>query len=135
MSSRASEPARAPAQGRVAEKLKAYFELTKPRIALLVLAVAVGSFYLASPGNVNWVRLAETAVGVSLLAFGIFALNHYAERTSDGLMLRTAAGPCRAAGSPRGKPSPSALFLPRWPWSGSRSRWGSLPGWSRCSLS
>ena len=93
MSAGVSEPAAALRPGHARERLIAYLELTKPRIALLVLTVAIGSFYLALPTAVDWARLAETAVGVSLLAFGIFALNHYQERESDGLMLRTAHRP------------------------------------------
>jgi protoheme IX farnesyltransferase len=74
-------------------KVQAYVELTKPRITLLVLAVAMGSYYLASPGAMDWFRFAVTALGVCLLAFGIFALNHYSERNTDALMLRTAHRP------------------------------------------
>jgi len=86
-------------------RLKAYIELTKPRIALLVLTVAVGSFYLASPRFLDWLRLGETACGVALLAFGIFALNHYIERDTDAMMLRTAHRPL-----PSGRLRPSAAL-------------------------
>lgn len=88
-----SEPPRSRLPSGARRKLSAYLELTKPRITLLVLAVAIGSFYLARPGALDRVRLAECAVGVSLLAFGIFALNHYAERDTDSRMLRTARRP------------------------------------------
>lgn len=71
------------------DRLKAYFELTKPRITLLILLVAVAAFYLASPESVSWPRLFLTILGTTLLAFGIFALNHYGERDTDGLMRRT----------------------------------------------
>jgi protoheme IX farnesyltransferase len=74
-------------------RMGAYLQLTKPRITLLVLAVAAGSFCLGSAHAVSWVRLAETLVGVSVLAFGIFALNHYVERDTDALMLRTVHRP------------------------------------------
>jgi heme o synthase len=72
-----------------ADRLKAYLELTKPRITLLVLAVSIASFYLASPGFVSWQRLLLTALGTTLLAFGVFALNHYGERDTDAMMRRT----------------------------------------------
>jgi len=71
------------------DKLKAYYDLTKPRIALLVLIVAVASFYIASPQNVDWLRLLAAIFGIGLLAAGIFALNHYFERDVDLLMRRT----------------------------------------------
>ncbi len=73
----------------IEEKLKAYYDLTKPRIALLVLIVAVASFYLASPQGMNWLRLLATFFGVGVLAAGIFSLNHYMERDVDLLMRRT----------------------------------------------
>ncbi|HVP18770.1 MAG TPA: protoheme IX farnesyltransferase, partial [Spirochaetia bacterium] len=84
-----SEQTRPSQPRRALGRVSAYLELTKPRITLLVLAVAVGSFYLAQPKALDWPRLVESAVGVSLLAFGIFALNHYVERDSDSRMLRT----------------------------------------------
>jgi heme o synthase len=83
-------------------KMGAYLALTKPRITLLVLTVVAGSFCLASAPAVSLVRLAETLLGVTLLAFGIFALNHYGERDTDALMLRTAH-----------RPIPSGRIAPR----------------------
>lgn len=82
-------------------KLKAYYDLTKPRIALLILIVAVASFYVASPTHVALLRLFATIVGTGLLAGGIFALNHYLERDSDALMRRTS-----------GRPIPSGALKP-----------------------
>ncbi|MGA2480074.1 MAG: heme o synthase [Spirochaetia bacterium] len=84
------------------DKLKAYVELTKPRITLLLLAVAMASFYVASPGAVNWPRLAVLTVATALLAGGVFALNAYMERSSDLLMRRT-----------ENRPLPSRRLPPR----------------------
>ena len=81
--------------------VKAYIELTKPRIATLILIVAAASFYLARPDAVDAVRLAVSVVGIGALAFGIFALNHFLERDTDRLMPRTA-----------GRPLPSGRLLP-----------------------
>ncbi len=55
--------------------------------------VAAASFYISSPGAVDWLRLAGAVFGIGLLAGGIFALNHYAERNTDGLMRRTESRP------------------------------------------
>lgn len=71
------------------ERLKAYYELTKPRLASLILIVAAASFYIAAPQRIDWLRLLEMIVAVGLLAGGIFALNHYREREVDLLMRRT----------------------------------------------
>ena len=84
------------------ENIKAYIELTKPRITLLLLAVAMASFYVASPDSVNWMRLAVLTVATALLAAGVFALNAYIERSTDLLMRRT-----------ENRPLPSRRMLPR----------------------
>jgi protoheme IX farnesyltransferase len=84
------------------ENIKAYIELTKPRITLLLLAVAMASFYVASPDAVNWMRLAVLTVATALLAAGVFALNAYIERGTDLLMRRT-----------ENRPLPSRRMLPR----------------------
>ncbi len=88
-----SEHSPGPVPRRALGKVSAYLELIKPRITLLVLAVAIGSFYLAGPRAVDRVKLAETVVCVSLLAFGIFTLNHFVERDTDARMLRTVNRP------------------------------------------
>lgn len=75
------------------EKLKAYFELTKPRIATLILIVAMATFFLASPGRFDFGRALLALVGTATLAAGIFALNHFMEREWDGLMRRTGKRP------------------------------------------
>ncbi len=74
-------------------KLKAFQELTKPRITILILMVAAASFYVASPARIDVLHLFYSIVGIGLLAAGIFALNHYLERDIDGLMRRTANRP------------------------------------------
>ena len=76
-----------------AAKLRAFYDLTKPRIVMLILMVAVAAFYVASPGRVDVLRLLYTIIGIALLAGGIFALNHYLERDVDALMKRTATRP------------------------------------------
>ena len=90
-----------------AAKLKAFHELTKPRITILILMVAVASFYVASPGHVNILRLLYSIIGIGLLGSGIFALNHYLERDVDGLMKRTADRPLPSG---RLKPNEALVF-------------------------
>ena len=82
-----------PRQRSALGKARAYLDLTKPRITLLVLVVAAGSFALATAPAVPVLKLGEAALGVILLAFGIFALNHYSERDTDALMIRTVHRP------------------------------------------
>jgi len=75
------------------EKIKAYFELTKPRIATLVLIVAMATFFLASSTGIDPTKAVLALLGTGTLAAGIFALNHLLERDWDSLMRRTGRRP------------------------------------------
>jgi len=80
-----------------------YFQLIKPRITSLILLVAMASFYIASPGAVNWRRFVVMTLTTALLAAGIFALNAYLERDTDGLMSRTKSRPLPSHRLPAGQ--------------------------------
>jgi protoheme IX farnesyltransferase len=74
-------------------KLAAYFELTKPRITLLVSLTAAAGFCLGSIASIEYGRLTNLVIGISLLCSGISALNQYIERDLDKLMRRTESRP------------------------------------------
>jgi protoheme IX farnesyltransferase len=70
-----------------------YLPLAKPGITLLICAVAVAGFLLASPGSVDLVRLGIlVATGASASA-GAAMLNHYLDRDLDRQMKRTRGRP------------------------------------------
>ncbi len=73
-----------------------YADLTKPRISLLLLAVALGSFLLGSDGTVDPGRMLWLTAGIWLLAAGLFALNQYMEQNLDARMRRTRTRPLPA---------------------------------------
>lgn len=73
-----------------------YLELTKPKIAALVLAVVAVSACAAAPGAVDVLLLFHTLVGTALIAASASALNQWLERETDALMPRTAARPIPA---------------------------------------
>lgn len=75
------------------EKAAAYFELTKPRIAFMLVLTAAAGFYLGSDGGFDWRLFLNSMVGITLLAFGVATLNQFIERNIDGLMDRTAKRP------------------------------------------
>jgi len=77
----------------VGEKLAAYYELTKPRIAFLLVLTSAAGFYLGSNGGFDAVRFANAMISIALLAFGVSTLNQYIERHIDPLMERTAKRP------------------------------------------
>jgi protoheme IX farnesyltransferase len=78
-----------------------FFELTKPRITLMVLITTLVGFYMGSIGSVNGLLLFHAILGTGLVAAGASALNEYMERDLDARMLRT-----------RTRPIPDGRLLP-----------------------
>ncbi len=71
----------------------AYVELTKPRIAVLVLVTVAVSAVLAAGGSPSpWILL-HTLLGTAIVAGSASALNQWIEQDSDALMPRTAERP------------------------------------------
>lgn len=71
-------------------------ELTKPRIAVLVLVTVAMSAYIASWGQVDVALLLHTLLGTALVAASASAANQWIERKTDALMRRTAQRPLPA---------------------------------------
>jgi heme o synthase len=78
------------------EKLAAFFELTKPRIALMLVLTSAAGFYLGSSAGFNSIVFINSMIGIALLAFGVATLNQVIERRTDALMDRTAKRPLPA---------------------------------------
>jgi protoheme IX farnesyltransferase len=70
-----------------------YMALTKPDVSFLVVMTTVAGYALGTRGPLDWLRMAHTVFGTTLIAAGTSALNHYIERESDALMRRTASRP------------------------------------------
>jgi len=86
-------------------RLADYLELTKPRIALLVLfTVAIGAL-LATQDVAKLPILLHTILGTALIAAGASALNQFWERHTDALMRRTEHRPL-----PAGRLSPGEVL-------------------------
>lgn len=75
------------------EKASAYLELTKPRIAFMLVLTAAAGFYLGIKQSFDIWLFVNSMVGITLLAFGVATLNQYIERNIDKLMERTANRP------------------------------------------
>jgi len=75
------------------EKLAAYMELTKPRIAFMLVLTSAAGFYLGSSQGFDFALFANSMIGIALLAFGVATLNQVIERKTDALMDRTAKRP------------------------------------------
>ena len=91
----------------VLQTAKAYFDLTKPRITLLIaISTAVGYTYGTTAGF-GWIAFVNAVIGASCMASGAAALNQWFERRTDAKMQRTKNRPL-----PSGwiRPSHALLF-------------------------
>jgi heme o synthase len=89
--------------GGVRQVLSDYFELTKPRVQLLLLLTTVTTMYVA--GDPALWLVAVTVLGGYLSAGGAGAVNHWWDRDIDAAMKRTASRPV-----PSGRVSPRAAL-------------------------
>lgn len=78
------------------DKFAAYVELTKPRIAFLLVLTSAAAFYLGTKESFDLVLFANSMIAITLLAFGVATLNQYWERETDVFMERTAKRPLPA---------------------------------------
>lgn len=73
-----------------------YIELTKPKIAVLVLTTVAVAGVVASVGQVDWATLLHALIGTALVASSASAINQWMERHTDALMERTVDRPLPA---------------------------------------
>jgi protoheme IX farnesyltransferase len=82
-------------------RLADYLELTKPRVAVLVLFTVAAGVLLAGGRDLSLRVLLHAVLGTALVAAGASALNQWIERHSDARMRRT-----------RNRPLPSGRLQP-----------------------
>lgn len=75
------------------DRIAAFVELTKPRIAFMLVLTSAAGFYLGTKGSFDLPLFVNAMIGILLLAFGVATLNQYIERDTDTLMERTANRP------------------------------------------
>lgn len=68
---------------------KTYYNLTKPGIIRGNAVPAIAGFFLASRGNVSYLLLVETLIGISLVIASGCVFNNYLDREIDKKMART----------------------------------------------
>ena len=76
--------------------LAAFFELTKPRIILLILISTALGYYLGESGMINNLKFIYTMLGTAVLAGAAGTINHCIEKDFDILMDRTKSRPIPA---------------------------------------
>lgn len=79
-----------------ANHVRAYVQLTKPKVMSLLLATTAATVVVASGGPPDLGLLAWTLIGGALMSGGASAINHYVDRDIDPLMGRTARRPIPA---------------------------------------
>ena len=72
-----------------AQRVRAFYALTKPRVVSLILLTAVIGMMLATPGMVPPGLLLAATLGIALVAGAAAAINCLVERKIDALMRRT----------------------------------------------
>lgn len=82
--------------------IASYIELTKPKIALMVLVTTLIGYFLGAEGIDSYLNLFFVMVGTALVGGGSSVLNQYLERDTDALMERT-----------RNRPLPSGAVAPQ----------------------
>jgi protoheme IX farnesyltransferase len=83
-----------------------YLELTKPRVAVLVLLTVAAGVLLGTASTPDWGLLGHAVLGTALVAAGASALNQLFERDTDALMRRTENRPL-----PAGRLQPLEVLL------------------------
>jgi heme o synthase len=99
----------------VRDKAAAYLELTKPRIAVLLVLTSAAGFYLGTSGAFDVPLFVHSMLAITLLALGVATLNQYWERGIDPLMERTASRPLPTKRVGERRPLSSGLFSARRP--------------------
>ena len=78
---------------RASSRLNDFYELTKPRMNLLVIITTMVGFCMASKGSIDWLLMLHTVLGTALTAASAAVLNQLMERRHDAKMPRTADRP------------------------------------------
>ena len=85
----------------IAQRIRAFYALTKPRVVSLIVFTAVIGMFLAAPGMVDPRVLLAGTLGIAMVAGAAAAVNCLVEQKIDALMQRTRWRPL-----PRGELSP-----------------------------
>jgi protoheme IX farnesyltransferase len=90
----------------IAQRLRAFYALTKPRVVSLIVFTAVIGMFLAAPGFVPTGILLGGTLGIALVAGAAAAVNCLVEHKIDAVMQRTRWRPL-----PRGELTPAQTLV------------------------
>lgn len=70
-------------------KFKKYYDLTKPKVVLLIIFTAIVGMLLADPSSVPLSQVFAAIVGIALASASGAAINHWVDQKIDEIMERT----------------------------------------------
>ena len=79
-------------------RLTEYYELTKPRVVMLIVFTAIIGMFLAVPGMPPWEKLIWGTLGITLQSAAAAAINQIIDREVDARMARTCGRPLVTGG-------------------------------------
>ena len=83
-----------------------YYEMTKPKVVLLLLLTALVGMCLASESWISWKILIAGLLGIGFLSSAAAVINHVVDRSIDSQMARTFNRPL-----PKGKITPQKALI------------------------
>jgi protoheme IX farnesyltransferase len=83
-----------------------YYEMTKPKVVLLLLLTALVGMCLASDTWISWKTLIAGLMGIGFLSSAAAVINHVVDRSIDSQMARTFNRPL-----PKGKITPQKALI------------------------
>lgn len=83
-----------------------YYEMTKPKVVMLLLLTALVGMCLASDSWISWQILVAGLTGIGFLSSAAAVINHVVDRSIDSQMARTSNRPV-----PKGKITPQKALI------------------------
>ncbi len=77
-----------------------YYDLTKPRVVMLIVFTAIVGMLLAVPGAPNWWTVLMASLGIGLAASSGAAMNQIIDMRADAIMARTQNRPLATGSMP-----------------------------------
>ena len=74
-------------------KMRAYYEITKPKVVALLVLTAIVGMSLSVPGGLPWQLFLPATLGIALLSSAAAAINHIVDEKIDSIMGRTKSRP------------------------------------------
>jgi protoheme IX farnesyltransferase len=88
----------APSDASLSGAIQQYYDLTKPRVVMLIVFTAFVGMLLAVPGMPDWTTVVLACIGIWLAAASGAAMNQIIDMRADAIMARTQDRPLATGG-------------------------------------